>query len=326
MSESRGDAFPRGGADIFIVNPRSAAGTTLRRFEGVRPIFQKALPALEVWHTRAPGHATALARQAIAAGARSVIAVGGDGTNHEVINGFFDEQGQRHPGDTAFGMLTSGTGGDFRRTLGWDLDPRGALQRIAAQSPRLVDVGRVHVEDPAGGMRLRHFLNIGSFGISGEIVETVNRSSKRLGSQASFLVGTLRNVIAYRPVRISLSLDGAPPGEIDVTAVIVANGQYFGGGMWVAPEARVDDGWLDVVIVRGGGLGMWLRHGYKLYSGRHRDIPEVSTHRVRRLRALPLTGSHPAASPGVRLELDGEAAGLLPVTFEVVPRALPLLM
>lgn len=312
------------GVDVFIVNPRSAAGTTLRRFEGVRPLFQKQLPSLEVWHTRAPGHATSLAREAIAAGARSVISVGGDGTNHEVINGFFDEQGARYPGKTAFGVLTSGTGGDFRRSLGWDLDPQGTLRRIVAHSPRLIDVGRVTIEAGPGTSQVRYFLNIGSFGISGEIVDTVNRYTKRLGSQASFLAGTLRHALGYRPVRVQLSLDDAPLAEIEVTAVVVANGQYFGGGMWVAPEARIDDGWLDVVIVRGGGPGMWLRHGLKIYSGRHGDVPGVTVHRVRRVRAL--LPPRVAAGSDIRMELDGEAAGMLPAAFEVVPRALPLLV
>jgi diacylglycerol kinase (ATP) len=306
--------------DVFIVNPRSAAGSTLRRFERVQPQFTARLPNLEVWLTASPGHATELARQALRENVRTIVAVGGDGTNHEVLNGFFDEQGKAIGGETAFGMVTSGTGGDFRRSFGWSEDPLEALERIVRRDMRRIDVGRMCYRGPEGNERFRHFLNIGSFGIGGDIVDTVNHSSKAWGAKASFLLGTVRHLVGYQPQRVRLICDGKDAFECDVTAVAVANGQFFGGGMHVAPNANVEDGLFHTVIIEGGGPSLWLKHGLKLYSGRHEALPQVRTIPLRRLDAEPL-GARP-----VLIELDGEACGQLPVSFEVVPRALPLLM
>lgn len=307
------------GPMVFVLNPRSAAGATLRRFERVRGRFQAALPGLQVWLTERPGHATELARRAIRQGARAVVAVGGDGTNNEVVNGFFDEDGHRLAGDTAFGVVTSGTGGDFRRTFGWPADPLSDLERLARGVVRRIDVGRARFATREGGEAARYFVNIGSFGISGRIVDTVNRSSKALGARTSFIAGTLRNLVGYRPQRVRVTCDDGPPQDLDITVVAVANGQYFGGGMCVAPDAKVDDGILDAVQIEGGGLPLWLQHGAKIYSGRHAALPEVCIAPVRGLRAEPL------GSEEVLVELDGEQPGRLPATFEVLPAAIPLL-
>lgn len=305
---------------VFILNPRSAAGATLRRFERVRPRFEQRLPGMEVWLTERPGHATKLARRAIDEGASAIIAVGGDGTSNEVINGFFDEKGEPLGAETAFGVVTSGTGGDFRRTFGWATDPLDDLRRIERRSLRRIDVGRVRFRDHESKDAVRCFVNIGSFGMSGQIVDTVNRSSKALGAKASFLSGTLKHMIGYRPQRVRLAFDEGAAEEVEVTVVALANGQYFGGGMWVAPEAVVDDGLFDAVVIEGGGLPLWLRHGLKIYAGRHRDLPQVRMRTCKRVVVEPAR-----AGERVLLELDGEQPGALPATFEVVPRAIPLL-
>ena len=305
---------------VFIVNPRSAAGATLRRFERIRGQFAARLPNLEVWLTKSPGHATELARQAVRENVQTLVSVGGDGTNNEVINGFFDEDGNAIETETSLGIVTSGTGGDFRRSFGWSEDPTEAMERIVARRIQRIDVGRVRFTDDAGKEQLRHYLNIGSFGIGGDIVNTVNHSSKAWGAKASFLLGTVRSMVGYEPQRVRLTCDDAPSMECDVTAVAVANGQYFGGGMHVAPQANVADGLFHTVVIEGGGLPLWLKHGLKIYSGRHQELAEVRVMPLKRLVAEPLD-----ARP-VLLELDGEACGCLPAAFEVVPQALPLLV
>lgn len=304
---------------IVIVNPRSAAGSTLRRFERERSQFQTMFPRLEVRLTERPRHATELVRQAIQADARRIISVGGDGTNHEVVNGFFDEQGQLIDPSAALGLVTSGTGGDFRRTFGWSTAVFDDVRRIQQAKPRSIDVGKLTYTTSSGTTETRFFLNISSFGVSGQIVDTVNRSSKAFGAKASFISGTVRTLMGYQPPRVRLSLDDAPEVERSVTTVAVANGQYFGGGMWIAPHAQVDDGWLDCVCVAGGGLGLWMQHGWKIYAGRHERVPAVEMRRVKRVRACPV-GAEP-----VFVEADGELLGQLPATFEVLPAVLPFL-
>ena len=310
---------------VFVVNPRSAAGATLRRFEGVRERFRTRLGAvgaiLDVKLTSGPRHATVLARDAVAAGAAAVVAVGGDGTNNEVINGFFDESGNRIASESAFGVVTSGTGGDFRRSFGWGADPLDDLERLVRFQKRRIDVGRLRCVDEAGAPVVRYFVNISSLGLSGVVVDTVNKSSKRLGAKLSFMVGSAKTMATYKPQRVELSIDDGPAVDEDITLVAAANGQYFGGGMWIAPDAVVDDGRFDVVVVRGGGLGFWVKNILKLYSGEHRHLPEVQITRGTKVSANPST-------PGekVFIDLDGEQPGVLPATWEMVPAAVDLLV
>jgi YegS/Rv2252/BmrU family lipid kinase len=307
------------GPYVFIVNPQSAAGSTRRRFERVRARFQAALPSLQVRLTEGPGHATELAREAVREGVAAVVAVGGDGTNNEVVNGFFDEAGERIESPTVFGAVTSGTGGDFRRTLGWTLEPRDDLARIEANRRRTIDVGRVRFRKKDGGEGVRCFVNIGSFGMSGAIVETVNAGSKALGAKGSFLSATLRQMLSYRAPRVRLTLDDDEPRDMAITTVAVANGQYFGGGMWIAPDARIDDGAFEVVVIKGASVGFWIKHGLKVYSGAHKDLAEVVCQPCRKVRAEPLDGAE------ILLELDGEQPGMLPATFELLPGCLQIL-
>jgi YegS/Rv2252/BmrU family lipid kinase len=309
---------------VFVVNPRSANGATLRRFERVRARFARRLGEIDVRLTERPRHATELARDAVRAGAEAVIAVGGDGTNNEVVNGFFDEAGERIASETAFGVVTSGTGGDFRRTFGWSAEPLDDLERIARFERRRIDLGRIVLRGPDGREQRRHFVNISSFGVSGDTVEVVNHTSKALGAKLSFMAGTVRALVAYEPPRVRLSFDDGPFEEVAITAVAVANGRCFGGGMRIAPAASPDDGLFDVVVIAGGGLSFFLRHGLRLYAGTHVELDAVKVVRARRVRAEPADGRT------VLVEIDGEQpvppTGALPATYEIVPRCIDLLV
>jgi YegS/Rv2252/BmrU family lipid kinase len=311
------------GGFVFIVNPRSANGATLRRFERVRERFQRELEPLggfEVRLTERPRHATELARAAIEGGARAVIAVGGDGTNHEVVNGFFDDDGAPR-GDAAFGVVTSGTGGDFRRTFGWTTDPLDDLARLKRFQLQAIDVGRATVTLPGGGTRSFMYVNSGSFGVSGDVVDRVNHTSKALGARVSFLAGTVTALLGFAPQKVGLAIDDGAESEAEITVVTAANGRYFGGGMKMAPDARADDGFFDCVVITGGALGLFVKNAARLYAGTHISLPQVKVHRCKKVVARPV-------QPGevVRIELDGEAPGMLPATFEIRPAALKLLV
>ncbi|MFZ9887100.1 MAG: diacylglycerol/lipid kinase family protein [Myxococcota bacterium] len=307
------------GAHVFILNPHSAGGATRRRFERLRGRLQSTLPEVEVRLTEGPGHATELSRNAVQRGVAAVVAVGGDGTNNEVLNGFFDEDGTPIQTESAFGVVTSGTGGDFRRCMGWPLDMAADLRRIERGQRSPIDVILVTFTAADGSTKRRACLNISSFGMSGAIASRVNAGSKSLGGKASFVSATLQTMFRYTAPHIRFHVDDEPEEEAGITTVAVANGQYFGSGMWIAPDARCDDGALDVVMVQNGTLGFWLRHGTKLYSGAHRDLPEVKLRKCRRFKALPVENG------AVELELDGESVGRLPASFAVLPGAVSLL-
>lgn len=310
---------------VFVVNPRSAAGATLRRFEAVRARFTSRLAqqggTVDVKLTERPRHASELARQAVKEGAHVVVAVGGDGTNNEVVNGFFDDDGTRLESKTMFSVVTSGTGGDFRRAFGWSTEPMDDLERLARLTPRRIDLGRLRCVDDKGAPVLRHFVNISSCGMSGVVVDVVNKGSKKLGAKLSFMAGSVKTMATYKAQRVQVAIDDGPPVTEEMSLVAVCNGQYFGGGMWVAPDSIPDDGLFDAVVVRGGGLGFWMQHGLKIYTGRHKALPEVRIVRCKKVHAAP---SSPTEK--VYIDLDGEQPGVLPATWEIVPAAIDLLV
>ncbi len=308
---------------VFIVNPRSAAGATLRRFESHRRAFTERLAALgidlEVRLTERPQHATSLARDAVKSGALAVVAVGGDGTNNEVVNGFFDDDGSRTATHTALGVVTSGTGGDFRRTFGWSTSPKDDLERLLRMQRRRIDLGRLTCRSSQGTSVSRYFITVSSCGLSGVVVDIANRSSKRLGAKLSFMAASVEAIVTYSPKRVRITMDDGAPVEGDIALVAVANGQYFGGGMRIAPDAIPDDGLFDGVVVFGGKSFM-ARHGLKLYSGSHTRVEGVSVTRCRTVVAEAV------GDEMVYIDLDGEQPGTLPARWEVVPASIDLLV
>jgi diacylglycerol kinase (ATP) len=303
------------GATVAIVNPRSAEGATGRHWHKTASLLHDGVGPFETVFTSGPEMATRAARAALQAGADLIVAVGGDGTLNEVVNGFFDEQGVAVAPQASLGLLPAGTGGDFRRSVGIPLDTKGAVQVLAGES-RLIDLGRVTYRTLDGGQAARLFVNVASCGVSGLVDRYVNRSSKRLGGKISFALASLRALAEYRDRRIRLQIDGGPWEERAITSLAVANGQYFGGGMWVAPQASLDDGIFDVTLWSGFGFRDFVFKAAQLYDGRHLKLPGVSTARARKLVA--------ESGEEVLLDLDGEQPGMLPATWEVIPGALRL--
>jgi diacylglycerol kinase family enzyme len=231
------------------------------------------------------------------------------------VNGFFDGAVAIGAG-AAFGFIPAGTGGDLRRSFGWSSDSRAAVERLRRGHRRWIDIGRITLPGPGREPTLLYFINVASFGISGVVDQAVTRGSKYLGGRASFALASLRALWSYRDQAVSLSLDGGPPMPLMITNVAIANGQYFGGGMRVAPRAEMDDGFFDVTIWGGFGLRDFILRSQKLYDGSHLDLEGAHSFRARRVEAR--------SEDRVLLDMDGEQPGVLPATFEILPRALCL--
>src|SRR2546423_1652781 len=304
------------GGTVLVVNPHSAGGKTERRWPELRAIIQEAYGAFEERFTRGAGDATTLTRAALEAGADLVVAVGGDGTINEVVNGFFTEKGAVRP-QASFGIVPAGTGGDFIKTLGVPRETAAAAAALKS-APRAIDVGRLAYVASDGKPAVRHFINIASFGISGLVDRYVNQSSKALGGKLSFALATLKAGAAYKNATVRMVLDGGIPKEGKIYNIAVANGRYFGGGMKVAPDAALDDGMFDVITMGDFGFGDLLFRGLDIYSGKHLRNPKVSVHRARRVEAEAVDGAE------VLLDVDGEAPGRLPASFELLQGALPV--
>jgi YegS/Rv2252/BmrU family lipid kinase len=304
---------------VLVVNPRSQGGRLGKRWKDIADTIGRAFPFEEAI-TEAPGDATRLTRDALRGGAERIVAIGGDGTINEVVNGFFDERGAAIAAEASMAVIPFGTGGDFRRTVQLPTELGEAARVIAANHRRKVDVGRLEFTASDGTRALRMFANIASFGVSGVVDRLVNESSKKLG-RLSFALATARATWSYTNQRVQLVFDGRDRVEATINTVAVANGRYFGGAMMVAPNAELDDGQFDVIAMGDFGFGDLLKSGRRLYQGTHLTMDKVTARRARVVEAEPID---PAAI--VELDVDGENPGRLPARFELLPAALWLVV
>ncbi|MBS0472533.1 MAG: diacylglycerol kinase family lipid kinase [Proteobacteria bacterium] len=307
---------------FVVVNPRSGNGRTGREWRSIARDLESVYPHMEVAFTEARGDATALARNALIDGHQEIVAVGGDGTINEAVNGMFDEEGAINP-DAVFAFVTSGTGGDFRKSFGVEAGPAAAVARLKTAHVRPVDIGRVSCLTEAGGTAVRHFINISSFGLPGVIVASVNRAriAKLFGGSFAFAFHSAVAMLRYRPTPLRIKVDDALDEIANVGTLAVANGRFFGGGMMIAPGAVVDDGLFEVVIMGGAPKGQSVAKMKLIYTGEHVNEPNVRVLRGQRIVAAPVAET---GGRMVYIEADGEVAGVLPATFEILPKALNL--
>lgn len=298
----------------LIVNPASAAGRTGRHFDAIARAVRANVGDFECAFTKARGDGVRLAREARDAGAGLVVAVGGDGTASEVIDGLVE--GASRPAGPLFGFIPRGTGGDFRRTIGLAGDVASAARTLAWGDEAILDLGRIAFAGPDGTRQVRHFANVAGFGVSGVVSAAVNQGTKLPSGKLAFMLASARALLSWsdRPVR--WRADEGPWQEERLTALSVCNGRYFGGGMRVAPDARMDDGLFDVVVWKGLGLADFVTKKRMLYDGTHVELPNTRVLRARTVEAEPLEGAE------VPLDVDGEAPGFLPARFTILPGAL----
>lgn len=301
---------------FFVVNPRSANGAVGKEWPRIADLLRSELGSAEFGMTSGPMDAAHIAREALRRGFEMVVSVGGDGTNNEVVNGFFDEQGRPVSPEAVFGVLCRGTGGDFRKTLKMPMDLKRQVERLKGASAMKADAGRLKFTDHSGAEAVRYFINITSFGIGGLVDEKVNTTTKVFGGKASFMIGTLRAFLEYRNALVTLRIDERPEETVRVNNVAVCNGRYFGGGMWVAPKALLDDGLFDVVIFGDIGLRKFITDGRRIYAGTHLDMDGVRFLRAKRVEAR--------SDERVLLDVDGEQPGRLPAVIEMLEGAIKI--
>jgi len=305
---------------LVVVNPNSANGSTRRKWPQIREALMEYIGSFEEKFTTSTGHATDLVREGLNAGAQRIICVGGDGTNNEVVNGFYDGTNPLNP-QAVLGFVPRGTGGDLRKTLGIGKELSSCLPVLARGHIMPADLGAVEFEDHRGQRVRRLFVNITSFGIGGLVDKKVNESTKALGGKTSFFIGTVKAMFAYKNKLVHLKVYSGGEVVVDqsmrVNNVAVANGQYFGGGMWVAPQARMDDGLFDVIILGDLTKRDVIFSGSRIYKGTHLSLDKVQMFRGSRVEA--------ACDEEVLIDMDGEQPGRLPITFEILPKAIRLI-
>ncbi|MGH9627699.1 MAG: diacylglycerol/lipid kinase family protein [Bryobacteraceae bacterium] len=301
-----------------IVNPASASGRTARRWPGIERALEQRLGSFETRFTSHSGHAIDIARRMADQGFDLVIAVGGDGTVNEVVNGLVHGVDARQPSSVTQALLPCGTGGDFQRTLGMPSRIPDAIAALASGSPIRMDLGKASFRDPEGRRRERLFVNLLSFGMGGEVASRARNWLSPLGGSAAFLYATAQTFFRYEPKEVSLRLDGGPPIDATVMNVAIGNGCFHGGGMHVCPRAALNDGAFDVTVIDNLGLLEILRKLPVLYSD---NI--YSYNKVHHYRAAAVIAESPQAA---RIELDGEPVGTLPAEVSILPAMLNVLV
>jgi len=301
---------------VFIVNPSSARGSTGREWPGIEAMATDRLGTFQSYLTAGQGEATVLTRKALLDGAETVVCVGGDGTLNEVVNGFMEEEGPLRP-EAVLGFIPHGTGCDFIKTVPIPGEVNKALGLIADSHSRPIDLGRLRYRDHDGRSACRYFHNITSFGLGGEVDERVNRTTKVFGGFISFIWATLISILIYDKKQLRLRVDNGFDQWVNTWNVVVANGRYHGGGMFVAPEANVDDGLFHVTVIGDLTVPEVFRNLPKLYNGNILYIEKVSSLAGKRVEAH--------SDQRVLLDVDGEQPGRLPVVIDMVPGALPLI-
>ena len=295
---------------VFLVNPASENGATGRRWPEIANAAAAAGLTGEALLSERPGQLAELARDAVERGAARLVVVGGDGTVNEVVNGVAGR-------DVDVAVIARGTGWDFVRTYGIPRRLDEALRLARDGRTRQIDLGRASYRSWEGGGGETYFANVASAGMSGAIAKRANETSKALGGKVSYFWATFAVFARWRNCQVTVEV-GAEMRRARLHDVVVANGRYFGGGMMIMPSAEPDDGIFDVLLIGDLSKRDLLLTLPKTYRGRHLPHPKAE---LLRGAAVRIEAERP-----LPVELDGEQPGTTPARFEVVPRALRLVV
>jgi YegS/Rv2252/BmrU family lipid kinase len=291
---------------VIVVNETAGGGRTRRLWADLRDDLHRLGLVFDWAPTTGRGTAIDLARAAAEAGAPLVVAVGGDGTLNEVVNGATLQTGP----SPAVGVVLTGRGCDAARNLGLSTDVRAAARALVEGVDTRFDL--IRAEWPDGARR--HVVTAAGAGFDAAVAQRTATGGGR--GTLPYLRGIVATLASHTTIPAEIEVDGAVAWAGKLSTVVVANGAFYAGGMKIAPAAYPGDGQLDVVILgdlRRLELLKWLP---TVYRGGHLANPKIVTHRARRV-------SIRVASP-LPVHVDGEPAGETPVTFEVRPGALRL--
>ena len=280
-----------------IINPVAGNGHAKRVGEKVMEVLTKRAIACKAYFTKSPGHATELAKESVQRGTDTVLAVGGDGTAYEVASGLIHSK-------TALGLIPAGTGNDFIKSIGVPKSPQKALDHILAHPPKLVDMGRIND---------KLFLNVCGTGFDVSVLEYSMKAKKLVRGMLPYLYGVIRTIFSFKPVRMRITIDEETTLDGSFLQCSVANGRYIGGGIAISPTSQVNDGLLDVVVLK--AVPNWKMFFYLpgLLLGRVHSFSITSHYRCSQVAI---------DAPGMRLNVDGEMLPIEKVSFSPVKDAL----
>ncbi|MCS7286440.1 MAG: diacylglycerol kinase family lipid kinase [Anaerolineae bacterium] len=297
---------------MVIVNPIAANGKVGRKWPSVKEFLEKRGIPFSFALTQYPAHAIALAAEAVERGFKTIVAFGGDGTLNEMVNGVF-----RHgiSSEITLGAIPGGTGSDFTRSLGLPRDPIKAFEKILEGETTRVDLGEIECFKE-GRPERRYFINVAGLGFDAVVAERTNRLPKFMGGTLPYLFSLLVTLLTYKSLPFKINIDSQTL-ELKAYLVVVANGKYFGGGMFIAPEAVLDDGKFYVAIGEDMSRFEFLSLVPSVYKGTHIAHPKVKVYEAQTVKV--------SSEVTLYIEAEGEVVGVAPATFKVHPRAVNFL-
>jgi len=296
-----------------IVNPAAGAGKTIKKWPLIKSILDGMGLDFEYELTEAPGHAMELTKSAVKKGCGMVVCVGGDGTMNEIANGLHAAGANK---DMPVGIVNTGTGADYIRTIGVPRGYKEACQRLTSLGRYTVDLGVVEYNGN-GRETKRLFVNFAGLGFDAEVVRATTEKYKSLGAMPSYLMGLLTTFMSYENRDIAIVVDGEVMDR-KICTVMMNHGKYGGGGMFAAPDADPGDGLFDVLIIDGMTKPDLLMSLPRIYSGTHLTHPKVSVKKAKQVEIRP---ARPTA-----VQADGELLGEAPARFTVLPAALTIII
>ena len=316
------EKHPLSGWVLVICNPVSGLGRGLQRLAVVKRALMNNEVRFAAAVTQGRGDAARLARSAVQEGCSAIVIIGGDGTLFEVVNGIVDPVDIDAPHEATarvpVGLIPSGRGSDFGRSIGVPADLAASIDRLIRGHATTVDLGHVTYRSFAGKLQGRYFANAAGLGFDAEVAVRANSGPRVFGGTVTYLGSLITTLGTYRNKRVHVRANGSGEWQARVNSVVVANGQYFGGGMKIAPDARLSDGELDVVVLGDLGKLDLVRNVPRVYDGSHLTHPKVSAFRAWHIEVH---------SPNrLLLQADGEVLGTAPAVFAVVPSALRLIV
>ncbi|SEN23093.1 diacylglycerol/lipid kinase family protein [Lihuaxuella thermophila] len=287
---------------VFIVNSVSGNGRGRKIWLQVQRLLEERNIPYQVEFTKGPGHAAEIAESAARSNVQAVVAIGGDGTVNEVGNGL---AGTEIP----MGYIPAGSGNDFALAQNIPSDPEQALQRVLDHQVRRVDTAEI-------GERM--MIGFAGVGFDAKVADTVNHSPfKRWAGRSIYFFGAVQVLTRFRPASVSLLIDGKRCEYQGLWLIAVTNNPYYGGGMKICPDAKNDDGWLDICCVHNLKHAQFLKMFPSVYKGKHVNHPSVTL-----LRGKEITIDSEAP---LVVHADGEVIGRTPLSIRVRPQSLCVL-
>ena len=298
----------------IVINPEAGNGKALRV---AQTLLQKIKSTcdfeIDISFTKEKDDATFITRRAILEGASMIIALGGDGTINEVVNGFFSEGRSLNP-LCELGIIHCGTGGGFAHTLNFPRRADKQIEQLLNPVKRVLDLGQITYLNSSDTVQKRLFINECQVGIGCRVASAVGKKSKLFGGRIAFGFSAALLALSMKPLKLSIGFDNDPMQELALIGLVIGNGTECAGGMKLTPDAKLSDGFFDVLSMNDMKVTDRMLNLSKVYSGKHILSPYFSIKRCKKLKIR--------SDNKIFMECDGEILGNSPFEIEILPSAI----